>query len=128
MGSASTWLPQRIIELEGTSNFRDIGGYQARDGLMVRWGQLYRSASLDALSLMDQNKLQELGIADSIDLRSAFERKTFAYAYPFLTTHLCSIDAQIMDGAVAALKNHQQLTATQASDFMRNIYKDFVLT
>lgn len=72
-----------VVHLEGTSNFRDIGGYQARDGLMVRWGQLYRSAS---------------------------------------------IDAQIMDGAVAALKNHQQLTATQASDFMRNIYKDFVLT
>lgn len=127
MSSISPLLQQRVIQLEGTSNFRDIGGYQARDGLMVRWGQLYRSASLDTLSLADQNKLQELGIADSIDLRSGFERKKFAYAYPFLKTYACSIDSQIMDVAIVALKNHQQLTAAQASDFMRHIYSDFVL-
>ncbi len=127
MSSISPLLQQRVIQLEGTSNFRDIGGYQARDGLRVRWGQLYRSASLDTLSLVDQKKLQELGVADSIDLRSGFEREKFAYAYPFLKAHACSIDSQIMDVAIVALKNHQQLTAVQASDFMRNIYRDFVL-
>lgn len=121
-------LPQqRAIALEGTSNFRDIGGYRARDGLKVRWGKLYRSASLNGLSPTDQEKLQQLGVGDSIDLRSQFERKKFAYAYPFLKSHACSIDSQIMDVAIVALKNHQTLTVAQASDFMQSIYRDFVL-
>lgn len=128
MSSFSPRLSQRVISLEGTSNFRDIGGYQTKGGMGVRWGQLYRSASLDTLSLTDQKKLQELGVADSIDLRSGFERKKFAYAYPFLKTHACSIDSQITEVAFAALKNHQPLTVNQASEFMLSMYKDFVLT
>ncbi len=127
MSSIPPLLTQRVIQLDGTSNFRDIGGYKTKDGLTVRWGRLYRSASLDDLSLTDQKKLQELGIAESIDLRSHFERKKFAYGYPFLKTYECSINSQIMDVAIIALKNHEKLTAIQASDFMQNIYRDFVL-
>ena len=33
----------RLVPLEGSFNFRDLGGYPAPDGRTTRWGRLYRS-------------------------------------------------------------------------------------
>jgi protein-tyrosine phosphatase len=53
---------QRSIELEGQSNFRDIGGYDTVDGRRVRTGIVYRSGELHALTEADIEVLSELGI------------------------------------------------------------------
>jgi len=37
----------RILDIEGVINFRDIGGYQTQTGRQVRWGKVFRSAQLD---------------------------------------------------------------------------------
>ena len=64
----------RLVPLDGTRNFRDLGGYATEDGLVTRWKQIYRA---DALSLLTQdgwNALGELGIKRVFDLRRDSER------------------------------------------------------
>ena len=56
--AASEWH----IELDGQSNFRDVGGYQTTDGRRVKWGEVYRSGELHKLSETDVVKLDAMGI------------------------------------------------------------------
>ena len=42
--------PARMLELEGVWNFRDLGGYRARDGRALRWRRLFRADGLDRLT------------------------------------------------------------------------------
>jgi len=63
----------RHIQLEGTPNFRDMGGYQSADGHFVRWGILYRSGVLSFLTSEDVKILQKLGIRLVCDFRSKQE-------------------------------------------------------
>ena len=44
---------ERQIKLEGVSNFRDLGGYEATDGRMVKWRTIFRSDTLAALTDAD---------------------------------------------------------------------------
>jgi len=37
----------RSIALDGTTNFRDLGGYAGADGRTVRWRKLFRSDITD---------------------------------------------------------------------------------
>jgi protein-tyrosine phosphatase len=65
---------QRLIDLEGTLNFRDLGGYPASGGRTVRWRVLFRSDALHRLSPADVSQLRDaLGIGDVVDLRSSGE-------------------------------------------------------
>jgi len=52
----------RHIALDGQTNFRDLGGYATTDGHTVKWGEVYRSGELHALSEADVQKLSDLGI------------------------------------------------------------------
>jgi protein-tyrosine phosphatase len=63
----------RHIELEGTPNFRDLGGYETTDGHFVRWGILYRSGVLSNLTTHDFVYLNQLGIHVVCDFRTAQE-------------------------------------------------------
>lgn len=65
----------RHVPLRGTPNFRDFGGYRTHQGEFVRWGQLYRSGMLSALSLEDMQALGELGIRLVCDFRRDDERQ-----------------------------------------------------
>ncbi|MEU9594172.1 tyrosine-protein phosphatase [Streptomyces sp. NPDC048193] len=67
-------LADRLIELEGTVNFRDAGGYRTEDGQWVRMGAVYRTDSLDKLTDADLAKLKRLGLSVDYDLRTASER------------------------------------------------------
>jgi protein-tyrosine phosphatase len=67
----------RIIELAGCLNFRDLGGYPTADGRAVRWRQVFRSDALHHLTRQDVAHLRdELRLGDVIDLRSTFELDT----------------------------------------------------
>lgn len=66
---------ERIIPMETIQNFRDIGGYETRDGFQVRWNRVYRAPGLDRLSKADQQRLVELGIRLVCDLRSEEENQ-----------------------------------------------------
>jgi protein-tyrosine phosphatase len=68
-------LAERFLPVPSSFNFRDIGGYATENGRLVRWGQVYRSGSLAALSPEDQAYLQGLGLRLVCDLRSPGEVK-----------------------------------------------------
>lgn len=64
---------ERRLNLEGPKNFRDLGGYQTRDGRITRWGCLYRSDQPETLSARDQKYLKRLGLKIIVDLRKSLE-------------------------------------------------------
>lgn len=64
---------QRAIELSGTYNFRDLGGYQTKDHRSIKWGKLYRSAVLSDLTQEDLRRLAALRIARVADFRGPGE-------------------------------------------------------
>jgi hypothetical protein len=63
-----------FLELEGTPNFRDLGGYQTKDGRFIRWGLIYRSGMLTYLTPADYSYLAHLGIRVICDFRTAGEQ------------------------------------------------------
>jgi protein-tyrosine phosphatase len=62
--------PDQIINLKGTTNTRDIGGYLTDDLSTVRYGQIIRSENLSRLTPSDFQKLEEIGVKTVIDLRT----------------------------------------------------------
>ena len=71
----STETPQyaRHLPIEGTHNFRDVGGYPTAHGGAIRWRTLFRSDSLHSLSSAAAQAFADLGIRSSIDMRSERE-------------------------------------------------------
>ena len=65
----------RLLNFEGIANFRDLGGYATADGRQVKWGALYRSATLAESSRSDLYNLAQLQLATLIDFRSAAEKE-----------------------------------------------------
>ncbi len=58
----------RLVPLEGTLNFRDLGGYPAAGGV-TRWGAVYRSDRLNALTDADVDHLATIGLRTVCDFR-----------------------------------------------------------
>lgn len=65
----------RLLNFEGIANFRDLGGYTTADGRQVKWGVLYRTATLAHGSDADLRGLEALGLSTLIDFRSAAEKE-----------------------------------------------------
>ena len=68
---------QRILDIPGVINFRDLGGYQTQDTRTVRWGKVYRSAQLDRMTDQGVKDMAALGIKTVIDLRFSDETKRY---------------------------------------------------
>ena len=66
---------ERLLPLEMSSNFRDLGGYQTKDGRTVRWGKAFRSGAMPLLTESDYSFLGKLGLGTVVDLRSLEERE-----------------------------------------------------
>ena len=63
----------RRIEMDGPSNFRDLGGYPTLDGGTTRWGRVFRSDGLHELSERDHGRFRELDVTVVFDLRTRAE-------------------------------------------------------
>ena len=70
-----------VGDLEGISNFRDLGGGRTADGHRVATHRLYRSGSLHAMTDSDRAALESCAITTVIDLRSESERRRQPYAW-----------------------------------------------
>ena len=64
---------QRLVHMQGAINFRDIGGYKTADGHEVRWGKVYRSASINKLTDQDMETMKDKHIHTVIDFRGHAE-------------------------------------------------------
>jgi protein-tyrosine phosphatase len=68
-------LAERQLSLQGTPNFRDMGGYETHDGRRLKWGKLYRSSKLSELTDVDVNYVNRLGVTLVCDLRQVLEQE-----------------------------------------------------
>lgn len=66
-------MQHRHVPLQGSANFRDLGGYPTRDGRTTRWRRFFRSDTLHALTPGDVAALQDLGVTTVVDLRTSVE-------------------------------------------------------
>jgi len=64
---------ERLVHMQGAVNFRDIGGYKTKDGKEVKWGMVYRSASIAKLTDSDMDTLKNKHIHTVIDFRGHSE-------------------------------------------------------
>lgn len=60
---------KRVIPIDGTLNFRDLGGYKTDQGRTVKWRRVFRSAQLHSLSEEGIRALADLNIKTVVDLR-----------------------------------------------------------
>ncbi|MEM7094515.1 MAG: tyrosine-protein phosphatase [Actinomycetota bacterium] len=61
------------VEIAGTFNARDAGGWPTQGGAVMRTGVLYRAASLDRIDAAGRADLLRLGVRTVADLRSGSE-------------------------------------------------------
>ncbi len=73
---------QRRVDLDGPSNFRDLGGLPVTGGGSTRFGRAYRADRLCTLSDADLQRLEAAGIRHVFDLRSSTEASDFPDRLP----------------------------------------------
>jgi protein-tyrosine phosphatase len=124
--SATMSQPPRSLNLAGATNFRDLGGYQGRDGRIVRWRRLFRSDHLAGLSASDRAELARLGLRRSFDFRGVTERAVTAYDLPGVSQHSLPIEPTVVQSLAALRDAGRRITPEHAVDAMRETYLGFV--
>ncbi len=102
---------ERRVALEGTFNFRDLGGYGTVHGRRVKWGEVYRSDNLSRLTDNAVGMIASMGIRLVCDLRSDGEAESRPNRLPenqgIETCHLPVVQGKI-DGIAAFEKIKQR--------------------
>lgn len=101
---------ERRVLLEGAVNFRDLGGYPTAGGGRTRWGRVFRSDALHALTDDDLAHVERLGLRVVYDLRNDLERASAPTAVGVLQVVVAGIGGlggetehivqQILDGEI----------------------------
>ena len=121
--SDSSASPARHFNLEGASNFRDLGGYPGKDGRAIRWRRIFRSNHLGHLTPADIDVLRGLGLKNAFDLRGTEERATANCRIAEIAVHSLPIEPTV----VAALRAAgTPLSSAEALDAMRDSYRNYV--
>ncbi|MEI6586766.1 MAG: tyrosine-protein phosphatase [Sediminibacterium sp.] len=113
---------KRQVKLEGAINFRDIGGYENKNGKHIKWGKIYRSASLNGLTQNDLEILKKLALSYVIDFRGPFECKTAPDKIPANALYLNLPAGSENIGDSNYLKNMMRSIKNDSS--MINFYSD----
>ncbi|WP_216894901.1 tyrosine-protein phosphatase [Nocardia alni] len=74
--------PIRVLNLDGPTNFRDLGGYPTADGGQTRWGMVFRADAPARLTPADHTAIERLGLRVAYDLRTDYERDRSPSALP----------------------------------------------
>jgi len=81
-GEPGVITAERLVPLQGSWNFRDMGGYQTSNGSRVKWGQIFRSDNLAHLTDSDQALLKQMGMKLVCDFRTPAESKRWPDRLP----------------------------------------------
>ncbi len=118
--------PDRVVLLDGATNFRDLGGYPGHGGRSVRWRRLFRSDHLGALTEADKDVLAGLKLAKTFDFRGAGERAAASYALPGVAQHALAIEPTVLERMRALASDGQRITAPVVADLMKDLYRSLV--
>ena len=118
-------FPARHFNLQGASNFRDLGGYGTRDGRSLRWRQIFRSNHLGKLTPSDVEIVRGLGVRSAFDFRGIEERRGVDCVVAEIAVHSLPIEPTVVAALRAQLATGS-LSAATALDIMRESYRDYV--
>ena len=91
--------PRRRLQIPGTYNTRDLGGYATADGRRTRWGRMLRADSLHRLTTSASlQPFLDYGLRTVIDLRKSSELQTLSN--PFFMSDQVTYYHQNMTGDV----------------------------
>ena len=119
--------PDRVLRLQGASNFRDLGGYRTTDGRSLRWRQLFRSEHLAGLSPDDHRTLATLGLRRTLDFRGEAERAAQAYTLAGVSQHALSIEPTVVQRMNDIASSGQALSVARVTELMEELYHGLVL-
>lgn len=118
----------RALALDGSKNFRDLGGYETLDGRHVKWGLVFRSDAPAKLTEKDYETVLKLGIRTVCDFRTSFEREREPTRWPgeqpdFVLLEMGAGQQKGTDPATAFLKPllDAQAKPEQAAEMMRQM-------
>lgn len=130
-------ISTRLVNLDGTDNFRDCGGYETIEGRRVKWGLLYRSDQLSNISERDVAFLKNMGLKTIVDYRSKSEASaapnkeisdanTYSLDPYAKTAQLAagSIDDDVNKSILDLLKEHK-FYPEKYGDPEENMYKQY---
>jgi protein-tyrosine phosphatase len=120
-----TELPSRHLNLQGASNFRDLGGYAAKDGRTIRWRQVFRSNHLGHLTEDDVRIVRGLGVKSAFDFRGVDERTAAACILDEVKVHSLPIEPTVV-AALRARLQARALSSGDALEIMRESYRGYV--
>jgi protein-tyrosine phosphatase len=118
--------PARHLNLDGASNFRDLGGYPARDGRTVRWRQIFRSNHLGHLTDGDIEVVRGLGVRSAFDFRGSIERADARCAMAEITVHSLPVEPTVVAALRAIAAGGTPLSTVHATEVMRDSYRNYV--
>jgi protein-tyrosine phosphatase len=118
-------IPVRHLNLQGASNFRDLGGYRTLDGRIVRWRQLFRSNHLGHLTESDIAIVRGLSLRSAFDFRGVEERAAAMCGLAEVEVHSLPIEPTVV-AALRARLAAGSLSASIALEIMRESYRDYV--
>jgi protein-tyrosine phosphatase len=119
--------PVRHFNLAGASNFRDLGGYPAKDGRVVRWRRIFRSNHLGHVTDADIGVLRGLGLRSAFDFRGTEERTAATCRLEEIAVHSLPIEPTVAATLRAIRASGAPLSPDAALDVMRDSYRNYVL-
>jgi protein-tyrosine phosphatase len=118
--------PARHFNLAGASNFRDLGGYPAKDGRTVRWRQIFRSNHLGHVTEADIEVLRGLGLKSALDFRGTEERIAAMCGLAEIAVHSLPIEPTVVAALRARLAAGATLSSADALEVMQDSYRNYV--
>lgn len=118
--------PDRVLRLQGASNFRDLGGYVGHGGRALRWRRLFRAEHLAGLTETDRATLAQLGVTRAVDFRGQAERAATPYQWPGITQHALAIEPTVVQRMQDMAAAGETLTVPVVQALMKELYHALV--
>src|SRR5471030_2723909 len=118
--------PARHFNLAGASNFRDLGGYPAKDGRVVRWRRIFRSNHLGDVTDADIEVLRGLDLKRAFDFRGAEERLAATCRLEEIAVHSLPIEPTVAATLRGIRDSGTSLSSAAAMEVMRDSYRGYV--